>query len=331
MPANLSPDYMAAERKYKEAKDADEKLRCLEEMYATIPKHKGTEKMQADIKHKISSLKEHIEDARQRGKKGFSYRIPREGCGQVVLVGAPNSGKSSILKALSNAEPVIAPYPYTTHTPLPGMVPYKDVKMQMIDLPPISETHTEHWLSDLIKAADVIICVVNMQADDPIEEFNEVRRVLENFKIALVNNKDECAQNYDFRFLRKKTLLAASKVDSHEQLEIFEIFKEMLDVKFDVLPISVEKGIGLDVFSETAYKYLNKIRIYSKAPGKPADMNSPFTIPSGSTLIDFAQTVHQDFAQNLKFARIWGSGRFDGQQISHDFVLHDGDIVELHI
>lgn len=333
MPANLSPDYMNAEKRYKEAKEPSEKLLCLEEMYATIPKHKGTEKMQADIKRRIASLKDDIELHRRQGKKGFSYRIPKEGCGQIVLVGAPNSGKSSLLKAVSNAEPLIAQYPFTTHAPLPGMAHYLDVKMQIIDLPPISEEHTEHWLSDIVKAADVVLAVVDIQSDDPLQEFYEVRRVLEKFKVALSSHKDSGAsiKEIDFRWTLKKTIIAFNKCDSTEQDEIAELFTEMIDIRYEMIKISTLNNIGIDNLLRGVYRSLDVIRVYSKMPGKPPDMKAPFTIPVGGTLLDFAKTVHEDFARDLKYGRIWGSGKFEGQQAPHDFVLSDGDIVELHI
>ncbi|MDX1388866.1 MAG: GTPase, partial [Acidobacteriota bacterium] len=145
MPANLSPEYHDAEEQYKRASTPDEKLTALRRMLSTIPKHKGTEKLQGDIKKRIAKLKQQLEN--QVKKKGYSVTVDREGAGQITVVGAPNAGKSQLVRALTGVEVEVAPYPYTTQMPAPAMMPYEDVLIQLVDLPPISSTHTETWLS----------------------------------------------------------------------------------------------------------------------------------------------------------------------------------------
>ncbi len=141
MPANLTPPYKAAEQRYREATDDAARLEALNEMMQVIPKHKGTEKLQAEIKAKIAKIKKGAQ-AKPAGAKAKSLdNIPREGAAQIPLVGPPNSGKSQFLAAVSHAHPEIADYPFTTRAPVAGMMPWENIKFQLIDLPPISDSH----------------------------------------------------------------------------------------------------------------------------------------------------------------------------------------------
>ncbi|MBI4832824.1 MAG: 50S ribosome-binding GTPase, partial [Candidatus Lindowbacteria bacterium] len=157
MPANLTPDYIEAEKAYKEAKAPAEKMECLERMLSTIPKHKGTEKMQADIKRRIAQLKDKMEHERSQKRGGPSLVVKREGAGKVVLIGPPNTGKSQIICSLTNAKPEVAPYPFTTRVPVPAMMPFKDVFIQLVELPALSEDHFEPATCDNIRNADLVL------------------------------------------------------------------------------------------------------------------------------------------------------------------------------
>jgi len=142
MPANLTPDYLAAERDYKQAATPAERIAALERMLATVPKHKGTEKIQADLKRRLSQAR------KESTKKGAAHSVPfylveKEGAGQVVLLGPPNAGKSQLVAALTHAHPEVADYPFTTRLPTPGMMSYQNVQIQLIDLPPLSEEFME--------------------------------------------------------------------------------------------------------------------------------------------------------------------------------------------
>jgi ribosome-interacting GTPase 1 len=325
MPANLTAGYMSAEKIFREAKTDDERIIALEEMLRTIPKHKGTDRMQGDIKRRIAKIK--LSKEKKGTKKGFSFRIPREGSGQVALVGAPNVGKSMLLKSLSNTEPQVAPYPFTTVTTLPGMMMFEDIQIQLVDLPPLSPDHTEAWLPEMIRAADAALLIVDL-AGFPLQDIEFIIPRLEKAHLKLARDHDP---TLPFNIIQKKTLLICNKIDAPGAQDNFDVLKEFFGDDFDMLAISATEGTNLDELRKSVFDMLRIIRIYPKEPGKPSEKSTPFTIPVESTLEDFARVVHKDFL-NLRYARVWGlSAKFPGQTINRDHVLMDGDIVELHL
>jgi small GTP-binding protein len=328
MPANLTPDYLAAEKRYRQAKTDDEKLACLEEMLSVIPKHKGTDKMQADLKRRISQMKTRISQSGASTRKGFSHKVRKEGAGQVVLLGEPNVGKSQLLTALTNARPDVAPYPFTTREPVPGMMYFENVQIQLVDIPPVSDEHTEHWVPEMVRGADGVLLVVDLSAPDVLNQVENPVERLESIKIRLVGAlQDSCPPNVT----QKKTMVVANKVDMVETQETLDALRDLYAARFPLLVVSARNGAGLEELRHAVFDLLDVVRIYSKSPGKQADMDTPFTLPRGSTVLNLAQAVHKDFTEGLKFARIWGSAKFDGQQVTKDYVLADGDIVELHV
>ncbi|RJP33405.1 MAG: TGS domain-containing protein [Candidatus Omnitrophota bacterium] len=329
MPANLTPDYINAEKEYKAAKTPEEKLVCLQRMLSVIPKHKGTDKLQADLKKRISQLKVTCEQRTR--KKGPSYRIRPEGAGQIALVGPPNSGKSSILKALTHAEPEIADYPFTTREPIPGMAHYKDIQIQLVDLPPISKEHCETFVFDNIKGADGLLLVIDLSAADPVEDYEQVVEILESRRIVPVP-----PETLDFAVERPgdvaiRSILLLTKCDLDVDGELLTLIQEMIDTPLPLVVISAETKTGIEELPAKLFEMLHIIRVYSKQPGKSPDMEAPFTIPIGANVMDFAGVVHKDFAEHLKSARLWGSSKFDGQIVQRDHILQDGDILELSI
>ncbi|MEA2063767.1 MAG: GTPase, partial [Gemmatimonadota bacterium] len=165
MPANLTPQYLDAEKAFRQARSSEDKIACLEEMLRVIPKHKGTDHLQGDIRRRMAKLREQDSREAAKGRKGHSHKVRKEGAGQIALAGTPNVGKSALTAALTNADPQVADYPFTTRVPVPAMVPYKDIKIQLVDMPPISREHEEHWVVDLLKAAQVVALVVDLQTD----------------------------------------------------------------------------------------------------------------------------------------------------------------------
>ncbi len=329
MPANLNPEYFEAEKEYKAAKTPEDKLAWLQRMLSVIPKHKGTEKLQADIKKRISQLKHNLEKSAK--KKGPSFRVRPEGAGQIMLVGPPNCGKSSLLATLTNAEPEIADYPFTTREPVPGMLHYKDIQIQLVDLPPVSREHCETFVFDNLKGADGILFVLDVAAAYPEEDSNQIQEILREKRIKLVPPEtDPLEPEPGENTIRTYVLL--NKCDLDTDGELVDLVKDMINITLPLRIVSATENRGLDDLPAELFELLHIIRVYSKQPGKPADMDAPFTIPIGSTVIDFAGVVHKDFVEHLKSARLWGeSAKFEGQTVQHDHVLQDGDVVELNI
>src|SRR5262245_37870000 len=167
MAANLTPQYLEAEAEYKKAQTAEDRLACLKKMYSLLPKHKASEKLQADLKTKISDTKEEIDREKKHPKKtGVSYKIPKQGAGQYVILGGPNVGKSRLLTRLTRASPEVAPYPFTTHEPHAGMMDWEDVHVQLIDTPPITADYLEGYLPGMIQSADAALLLIDLGDDD---------------------------------------------------------------------------------------------------------------------------------------------------------------------
>jgi uncharacterized protein len=330
MPANLPPQYSKAEEEYRRATSPAEKLERLRELFRLLPKHKGTEKLQSDLKQKISRVKDELEGAKAGGKKaGPSHRVPPEGAGQVALVGAPNAGKSAILAALTNAKPEVAAYPFTTRAPYPGIMTWEDVRIQLVDLPPITADFLEPWVPSLIRSADAALLVVDLADDDSADATEAVLARLAGVHTELVGTlpfdvDDESIQHV-------KTLMVANKLDAPGAAGRLEVIQEWFGPLYPDVAIAAQTGAGLDSLRRKTYDLLGVIRIYTKVPGKPPDTTKPFTVAIGSTVIELAREVHRDFEHSLKFARVWGQGVFEGQTVKRDHELHDGDVVELHV
>jgi ribosome-interacting GTPase 1 len=330
MAANLTPQYLEAEAEYKKAQTAEERLACLKKMYALLPKHKASEKLQAELKTKISDAKEEAERERKSPKKGgVSYKVPRQGAGQCVLVGAPNAGKSRLLTRLTKATPEVAPYPFTTREPHAGMMDWQDARVQLIDMPPITADFLEGYVSSMVRSADAALLLVDLGDDDGPFTAEAVLERLAQTKTALVGTPPGESTDPGIEYV--KTLVAANKIDLPGSQDRLEIVREMFGGLFPIHVISAERGTGLEELRNALYQALNVIRVYTKQPGKPPDLTSPFTCPAGSTVVEMAALVHRDFAEKLKTARIWGTGVFDGQSVGREHVLHDKDVVELHV
>jgi hypothetical protein len=325
MPANLSPEYKKAEAAFREAKNAQEKIIALEHMLAVIPKHKGTEKMQGDIKKRLSKLS--AAEEKSAGKRSDFLHVKRDGAGQAAVVGHPNSGKSLIIKMLTAAEPEVGDYPFTTIRPNPYMMPYEDILIQLVDTGPVDADRIEPYHINLIRNADLILPVLDLGAPDPNEDFDELMRALAGAKIDFVREMPDNAPEFGVK--PKRTLVIVNKYDLDEDDILFDDIKRRQPA-FDLLPVSAKNGTNIEALREAIFQALDVCRVYSKIPGKPPDMNCPYVMPRGSTVIDVARTVHKEVAENLRYARIWGSERFDGQKVQRDYKVHDKDIIELH-
>jgi ribosome-interacting GTPase 1 len=327
MPANLTPQYLEAEKRFRQAKTPAEKISALEDMLALIPKHKGTEKMQADLKRRLSKAREEAQRKGKAGARGFAYHVPREGAGQVVLVGPPNSGKSTLLAMLTNAEPEIAPYPFTTRKPLPGMMEFENIKIQLVDLPPLAPDWTEGWVFALVRNADLALVVVDLASDEVLDQVEQVRRQLAEHKIRLVGRAAQGSA--EDAVAAKRALLVGNKEDDEGAKERAALLSELaLDWPF--LTVSAASGSNLETLRRALYDSLGIVRVYTKSPGKKPDLEAPFVLKQGATVLDVAEAIHKDLAASLKFARVWGVDKFDGQRVTREYVVQDGDVIELH-
>lgn len=327
MPANLTQQYLKAEAKYKAAITPEEKLDCLQEMMREIPKHKGTEKMRADIKKRISQLNKELQSP--SAKKRFSYKIEKQGGGAITLVGPPNAGKSALLNALTNATVEVANYPFTTREPQQAMMMYEDVPIELVDLPPISDQHMETWLMPLIRTSDMIFVIFDASNDGLLENYEMTFEMIKQGKINLVVEEPE--EEEDIRFMSIPTIVLLNKMDTPKARANKEVLMEFYDKDLAVYDVSAESRENLDVIPKIAYDTLELLRVYSKVPGYDADMKQPYILKRGSDLMDFARQVHKDFEENLDFARVWGSAVYDGQRVDRHYILNDKDVIELHM
>lgn len=329
MPANLTPQYHKAEQVYKEAKTTEEKIAALEEMLRLMPKHKGTDHLQADLKRRLSRLRE--EDAKPKGKKVFDpFRVEKGGAGQVVLLGAPNAGKSALVGRLTSAPTEATPFPFATHGPIPGMMAFEDVQIQLVDLPPITADHFPAGLLGLIKSADGALLLADLSSDSLLED---IETILGHLDAARVRLADPTLPGPEAEPLSTviPCLLLATKRDAADAADRLLLLEDLLRGRFVAFPLSVEGGDRLEELPRAVFRMLRRIRVYTKEPGKPADRTSPFVLAEGGTVVDLAAKIHRDFPDHLKQARVWGSARFDGQAVERGHVLNDGDVVELQV
>jgi ribosome-interacting GTPase 1 len=330
MPANLTAQYKAAEERYRRAAAHEERLDALREMLALLPKHKGTEKLQADLRKRISKLVDEGAHAAQSGHHGPEVgHVKKEGAGQWVLLGPPNAGKSSLLKALTHAHPEVADYPFTTRFPQPGMMPFEDVQVQLVDTPAVAAGHAVSWLPNLARNSDGLLLVIDVTADDLAEGWRAVGEVLERARV-WPRGRPRPADASPL-LAERPTIVAANKLDEDGDGTFAALAREVVPDDLPFLRVSARTGEGLGALRPVLFRELRRIRVYSKEPGNKVDEGKPFVLPTGATVENLAALVHRDLAARLHFARIWGAhARFEGQQVDRHHVLEDRDVVELH-
>ena len=381
MPTNLSPEYFKAEERYLQARTLEERILATEELIRAAPKHKGTEKLLKTLKQRLAKLRRELQEKREskvgRGG-GPSFAVKKEGAAQVALVGLPNSGKSWLLRKLTSARPEVADYPFTTREPVPGMMQFEDVQVQLVEVPAIVEGSSlgkglgAQPLS-AARNADVIALVVDVSAD-PIQQIQilvdelgaagirlnqrppkitvqrrsiggmeirgaemveggeaEIKRILQDHHIhnafVVVEEpvkSEEIEEVLDESVVYRRAFIILTKYDQPEAAKL-RLLERKLGIFFQIVTVeAAAKGL-----KKSIYENLDLIRVYTKRPDEePA--KRPIVLPRGSTVLQVARAVHKDFEKSLKFARVWGSTRFLGQQVSREYVLQDKDIVELH-
>jgi ribosome-interacting GTPase 1 len=369
MPTNVTPEYKKAEAAFRKARAPDERLQWLKEMLRVIPKHKGTEHVQADIKSRIKELTQELAGPRKKGARtGPVHTIRPEGAAQIALLGPPNGGKSTLHARLTGSAAEIGPYPHTTQAPLPGMLFYEDIQFQLVDLPPIATDFMESWMPNAVQPASAAILVIDLSVPGCVENVVAIRERLEAKRVTLTDDwagrlgqglipaVDEegripappalletvppretsgssepelLALDDPFRTILP-TLLLANKIDLGWDLEEIEILEDLVGARYPALAVSAQSGQGLAHVGRLLFQGLGIVRVYTKIPGKPPDKQRPYTVFAGDTVQDVAQLIHKEIAQSLRFAKVWGSAKFDGQQVGKEYVVSDGDVLELH-
>jgi len=356
MPANLTPEYIAAEGRFKAARDTKDRIEALEVMLRVIPKHKGTDHLRGDLRKRLSQLREEFKSGKKKGtRRADPGYVPAQGGGQVVLLGPSNTGKSALVTALTRAEPEVAPYPYTTRKPLPAMMMYEDAQIQLVDAPAMERAVYEPWMNSLARNADIGVVVLDPSAVGVLGALDEIAELVGRGRVKLSpawwatgegeagrreTDEDLAGQELDDDALLARLepgdielpiVVVVNKIDAGDNREQFEVLAELLGGAWPLLTVSAQTGEGLDRLREVIFRGLRVMRVYAKPPGKPASTEEPIILPLGATVRDMARSIHKDFAAQLRFARVWSDRHFDGQRIPYDEELRDRDIVEIHI
>ncbi len=326
MPANLPPQYFDAEKNFRMAKSPLEKIAALEEMLAIMPKHKGTDHLRAELRTRIAKLTQSLD--KKTATQRASMMIEKVGAGQVAIIGPPNTGKSQLVAIMTKATPTVAAYPFTTHSATPGMMPFENIQVQLIDTPPLSEQPPEWWLLNIIRRTDGLLVVVDL-SNDPVAQLEAVAAQLRERKVGLGEGSAESAEE-EFPLTYKKTLVVGNKMDLDGGGSSFRDLQGRYGGILPVVAVSAT-GAGLEELRLKVFQMLNIIRVYTKTPGGKPDYTDPIILEKGSTLEGAAASVHKDFAKKMKYARIWGSGKHDGIMAKRDHILQDGDVIELHM
>ena len=328
MPANLTPQYLEAELRFKQAKTTSEKIKALEAMMAIIPKHKGTERLRGQLKSRMAKLKEELQRRPTVARAEQAYNIKREGAAQGILLGLPNSGKSSLLSRITGASSEVGDYPFTTQKPIPGMMKYENLQIQLVDTPPIQLDHIEPGFPNLIRNADVLLLLVDLTGD-PLFQMGILLKELNEMRIKIVGKGPIPSMESGWICLR--ALVVGNKCDVKNAMEEYRKLEDGFGDTFPMLPLSAKEGMNFEELKKEVYQLLHVIRVYTKVPGKEPDLTEPVILKRGSSIEDVALSVHKDFAAKLRYARVWGSGKFDGQMVKRDYVVSEGDVIELHL
>lgn len=385
MPANLPAEAEKALAKYQAARTIEDKIKALEEALSLIPDHKGTEKLRGRIKRRIAELKREAERkaALKAARKDY-FNIPKEGAAQIAIIGVANSGKSSLLKALTNAKPQISYYPLTTTLPTPGMMIYDNVELQLVELPAIltenlEETQFTNRSIGFAKNSDLILILLDGELD-PAKQLEKILEILSESGITLkpkrceieIEKKDSGGIRFvtfgrlkadtreiisllqsigiknavvkvsgdagieDFEDLvirevvHKKAVIAVNKMDKIGSTSLDLLRKITGSEEVPIIEISAEKGYGLEKLKQVILKSLDLIRVYTRKGGVKSD--KPIILPRNSTIRDLAEVIHREFAEKMRYARVWGrSVRIQGQRVGPDHILEDGDVVEIKL
>jgi ribosome-interacting GTPase 1 len=328
VPANLPRQYYDAEEVYRQAKSPADKVEALETMLAIMPKHKGTDHLKAELRARIARLTQEAQRQAGGAARVQLYSVPKEGAGQVALVGLPNAGKSALMAALTDASPKVAEYPFTTQLPQPGMMPVDNVYIQLVDLPPVVAEETPPWQRALVRQADMALLVVDL-SEDPLSEWEMLAEELPRMRVEAFPPGEAAPTTEGME--ARPALVVATHADAQGAADVLELLELAVDRQLPVLAVSATTGEGLDELRRRVFEALDVVRVYAKPPGKSADRKKPFVLKRGSTVEELADAIHHELRDKLKYALLWGaSGKFGGQRVSRHHLLEDEDVVEIY-
>lgn len=331
MPANLTPDYLEAEEKLRQARTSDERVAALEEMLRVIPKHKGTDRIQADLKRKLAEERREAQRKPVANKKGGpSLYVKPEGAAQVFLIGPPNAGKSRLLATLTGAKAEVAAYPFTTQMYLPGMMLHENIWIQLVDMPALSRQSPVTWIPSVVRYGDLALVVLSLASDDILQEVDDLHTVLGDGKVRLGSSEEMTFIEGD-GWATMRTICVFTNSDAEGAQDRLDLALEVIGDKWKMLQVECERPESLELLRSFVYDHLDIIRAYGKESGKPVDTKDPFVLPTGATVEELAVRIHRDLAQRLQYARIWSKdGSKDGLRVPRDYALTEGDVVQLY-
>jgi len=310
MPANLPPQFFELQKKLKKTSETEEKILILKEMLAICPKHKGTEKVQEDLKRKIAKLKKEVQ-REKKGKRGIDfYTVLREGAGQVVIIGPPNSGKTSLVNLLTRSQFKVADYPFSTTLPQPAMMPFENIQIQLVDTPPLTKEFCPGWMKNLILNCDLILAVFDL-ADPEIEnKIKEIEEILKNWKI------------------EKEVLFLGNKSDILEKEKQRKIL-ENTEIEF-LISTKKPENEKISKIKKKIFEKLKIVRVYSKKPGKEPDFERPFIFKKGTKLLDLIEEINPQILSKFKKAKLFRKNLPHPKIVGKEYELKDEDIIEIH-
>jgi small GTP-binding protein len=347
-------------KKYYAAKTPEEKLAALLEMQSEMPKHKGAEKLRADLNRKVAEQKSEIERSRavaaKKGSASSSMYIKKDGVGQIVIIGFPNSGKSSLLNKLVGKKVAeVTPYPFATKEPVPAMFEYDHGLIQLVELPALVEGSSEgkaqgREIIGIVRNADaVLVCsnsveqkkslvlelekaMVFLNKEKPpilvkVSSFPGIQVSGKEFLSFPVEKLEKFLKNSGYS---NAQVIVSGKINSLS--EVAESMNQKISYKKAVFvnPFEVTEHSLVDL-KDQLFLLLDKILVFTKKPSQDADLSAPLSLSKGSTVHDLAKSLHKDFAKHLKFARVWGSTKFPGQRVGPEYELKNKDVVEIAV
>ena len=300
----------------------EDRRSALEEMLSTIGEHKGTERTRAAIKRRLARLRQEAD--RRLSPKVHAVHVDPEGAAQVVLLGPPNAGKSSLLAALTRAAPTIADYPFSTTKPQPGMMVFEDVQIQLVDMPPLTSEHMDPWFPNVVQGADAALLLADASTPGTLEGLEAVGERLAAVHLPLVR---ELPDEVDPGEMPLPTLLVISKADVVDEGDM-RVIEELYGELFPTIRFSARTRVGFQQLKLALWRQLQLVRVYVRPPGKKTERLDPIVMHAGSTVMDLAVRIHGGRAEKMVYAKLWG-GKIDGQKVSREFELRDRDTVEL--